>query len=503
MKNIFIYGISLGLLFLTSCDLDKDPLSNYSEKILGEENTDSIKYATKAEMQTQYDGMYSILQGNNTQEKWHQDYLELTEVRADNAYAGGTSNGIVSLEQHSQDGDNTIILRDWQVFLENINVANTIICNVDLVPDNSLTETERKTWKAEAKILRGWMMFEMVRLWGDVPILIEETPQITAENIEQIYPLLFPERRPVEEVYAQIAKDLTEAVPDAPAVDAGNKFKLTRAVANSLLAKVYAEKPIRDYNKVIQYCEAVESDGFALVDNYSDLFSVNDAKTDVNFRNTKESIFEIIYPQGSGNWVTWMFGIDLCDPSSTYNWAKWITPSRDLVKAYEDEGDMVRMNEAIVWGKPSWSIYYPSDHYPFMYKTRSRFNSIIKLRLADILLLKAEAYAATNNLSAAAALVNRVRARVGLSSLPGSTTSSQDGMKNAVLKERRLELAYEGHRWFDLVRNDKALEVVNSLTSRDPGRLAMKYPLTEETILLPIPQEEMDKNPSLSQNPGY
>lgn len=504
MKKILIYSI-LGLsICTTSCDLDKDPISDYSEVIMGQAGGgDSIKYATKAEMQTQYDGMYTALQGNNTQEKWHQDYLQLTEVRADNAYAGGTSTGIVSFETHGQDGDNTIILRDWKMFLENINTANRIICNVDLVPDEALTNDERKIWKAEAKIFRAWMMFEMVRLWGDVPILIEETPQITAENIEEIYPLLFPERKPLIDVYTQIIKDLTDAETDAPNVDPANKFRLSKSVAKALLAKVYAEKPVRDYNKTIQYCTAVEADGFALVDNFSDLFSVNDAKTDVNFRNTKESIFEVTYPQGSGNWVTWMFGIDLCDPSSTYNWAKWITPTRDLIKVYEDEGDNIRMNEAIVWGQPSWSIYYPSDHYPFMYKTRSRYNSIIKLRLADILLLKAEAYAATGDLTNAAALVNRIRTRVGLSDLPSSITTSQDKMKEAVLKERRLELAYEGQRWFDLVRNDKVIEIVNSLPSKDSGRLALKYQLNEQTILLPIPREEIDKNPSLVQNPGY
>jgi SusD family. len=444
MKKIFIYTV-VGLSVLTvSCDLNKDPISTYSEVILGQEKGDSIKYATKAEMQTQYDGMYTILQGNNTQEKWHMDYMQYADVRADNAYAGGTSTGIVSLETHGQDGDNTIILRDWQVFLENINTANRIICNVDRVPDPALTTEERKRWKAEAKIVRAWMMFEMVRLWGDVPILIEETPQITVENIEEIYPLLFPERKPIEEVYAQIIQDLTEAETDAPPVDITNKFKLSKSVAKSLLAKVYAEKPVRDYDKTIRFCNAVEADGFALVDNYSDLFSVNENKTDVNFRNTTESIFEVTYPQGSGNWVTWMFGIDLCDPSSTYNWAKWITPARDLIKAFEEEGDLIRMNESVVWGQPSWSIYYPSDHYPFMYKTRSRYNSIIKLRLADILLLKAEACVATGDLINAAALVNRIRKRVGLPDLSTDIAASPEKMKEAVLKERRLELAYEG-----------------------------------------------------------
>jgi SusD family. len=232
------------------------------------------------------------------------------------------------------------------------------------------------------------------------------------------------------------------------------------------------------------------------------LFSVNDAKTDVNFRNTSESIFEVTYPVGSGNWVTWMFGIDHVDPNSTYNWAKWITPSRDLIQAYENEGDNVRMNQAIVWGQPSWSNHYPSDHYPFMYKTRSKYNSIIKIRLADILLLKAEAYVETGNLQAAAALVNTVRNRAKLADLPATTVSSKEKMADAVLNERRLELAYEGQRWFDLVRTGKVFSILNSLNTRDSGRLPMT-PVTEETVLLPVPQTQIDKNPNLTQNKGY
>ena len=160
------------------------------------------------------------------------------------------------------------------------------------------------------------------------------------------------------------------------------------------------------------------------------------------------------------------------------------------------------MNEAIVWGQPSWSNHYPSDHYPFMYKTRSKYNSIIKIRLADILLLKAEAYVETGNLQAAAALVNTVRNRAKLADLPATTVSSKEKMADAVLNERRLELAYEGQRWFDLVRTGKVFSILNSLNTRDSGRLPMT-PVTEETVLLPVPQTQIDKNPNLTQNKGY
>ena len=136
-----------------------------------------------------------------------------------------------------------------------------------------------------------------------------------------------------------------------------------------------------------------------------------------------------------------------------------------------------------------------------MYKIRSGGSSIIKLRLADILLLKAEAYAALGQTAQAAALVNQVRARVGLAAI--SSSLSQEQMKEAVLKERRLELAFEGFRWFDLVRNDKAIETMNSLNARDTGRLKQTYPLNENTVLYPIPQTELENNKKLTQNPGY
>lgn len=503
MKRIISYIVLLiSFCFIfSSCNLDEKPISQIDELGGYDEGTgETVAFKDRAEMKAQYDGMYSGI--NGAQEFWYLDQLVNTETHADNAYSGTSGAELISLEKQSQDGTNSNLNRDWTNYLTQVAVANRIICNIDDVPDPSFSDAERKQWKSEALIWRAWMYFDMVRLWGDVPLVIEEAPALNNSNFEEVYPMLFPSRTPALDVYAQIIKDLEEAVQGAPAVNTSNKQLLTKAVANALLAKVYAEKPVRDYNKTIQYCTAVEADGFDLMPNYSDLYSVNDAKTDVNYRSTKESIFEMTYTVGNGNWCTWMFGIDLCDPSSKYDWAKWITPSRDLIQAYESEGDAIRMNEAIVWGQPSWSNHYPSNHYPFMYKTRSKYNSVIKIRFADILLLKAEAYVATGNLSAAAGLVNRIRARVDLPVLSNSVTGSAERMKEAVLKERRLELAFEGQRWFDLVRNDVVMDVMNSLNSRDTGRTPM-LKITEQTILFPVPETQIELNSNLTQNPGY
>jgi starch-binding outer membrane protein, SusD/RagB family len=239
----------------------------------------------------------------------------------------------------------------------------------------------------------------------------------------------------------------------------------------------------------------------SLAFSYADLFAVNDAKTDAKLRNSSESIFEIPFSDG-GNWNTWMFGVDETDPNSKYDWAKWLTPSRDLMAAYASAGDNVRKKATVVTASVSWSNHYPSNAYLFMHKFPSKFNSIIKIRLADILLLKAEAYVNLGNLSEAANAVNIVRARVNLPNLSSSVTSSATSLADAVLNERRLELAFEGQRWFDLVRNGKAFDVLNSLNSRDPGRLPMD-PVNDFTVLLPLPQSQIDINPNMVQNPGY
>src|SRR5690606_10446751 len=175
---------------------------------------------------------------------------------------------------------------------------------------------------------------------------------------------------------------------DAPAVNPSDKTLFTKSVARAMLAKVYAEKPIRDYAKVIQYADELSADGFGLVADLNELFGTNAAGSDAQARNTVESILEAQFFPGSGNWVTWMFGRDLSNYDNSFTWAKWVTPSRNLIRAYQQEGDEKRYEQAIVYYETSWSNYYPAANYPFMYKIRSAHNSIIKLRYADILLLK-------------------------------------------------------------------------------------------------------------------
>ena len=498
MKNILKLAFLLAILFaLSSCDLNLNPVSDFSS--ISESGTDSagstVKFKTRDQMLAQYNYMYNQLTQNQGVEGWTADMLVYNETHADNAYRGATDVELTQLEQQKQDGINKNINRDWDYYFSIIAGANSVICNVDSVPDQTLTQADRKQWKAEGLILRSMMYFDLVRLWGQVPLILVEPPAITAANIKTVYPLYYPPRDSVQKVYAQIIKDLNTALEPggAPTIDPTNKFKFSRTVANALLAKIYAEIPVRDYAKVIQYSAEVEKD-VTLVPNFGDLFDMNAANSDVKNRNTSESIFEINF-SGGGLWFTWLVGVDLSDPNSKYDWAKWLTPSRDLIAAFDAATDIVRKNETITTGDVTWTNEYPAKGYPFMWKYRSKFHSVIKLRLADILLLKAEAEVAQGNIGDATTLVNRIRTRAKLANL--TTVTADD-----VLNERRLELAFEGQRWFDLVRSGKVMTVLNTLNSRDAGRLPMD-PVTADRTLLPIPQPQIDKNPAMFQNPGY
>ncbi|MDD4514760.1 RagB/SusD family nutrient uptake outer membrane protein [Massilibacteroides sp.] len=506
MKLTYIFkGLCCGLLLTaSSCSLDYDPLEAYSDVTEGvNESGDQVVFKDKAAVESHLKTIYN--QMRDRQEHWYLDLMLIAESHSDNAYAGTTGAEVLPYETNSIEGSNSVIKRDWDRYLEDIARANKLIVNIDAVTDQTLTSAEREKYKAEAKIFRAMVLFDMVRLWGSIPVITTEAGDITSETIDDVYPEYFPAQSTEEEAYKQIEKDLLEALTAAPDYNAADKTVFTKTVARTLLAKVYAEKPLRDYAKVIEYCNAVAADGPSLVADFKDLFGMNDEVTDARKRNTSESILEAQFFAGSGNWCTWMFGRDLINWDSQFTWEKWVTPSRDLINAFNKEGDEIRFNESIVYYSCTWSYYYPSDHYPFMYKCRSAYSSLIKFRYADVLLLKAEALIMGNNpdLAAAADIIDQVRTRVGLGKLAASVKGDKNKMLDALLNERRLELAFEGQRWFDLVRLDKVEEVMNAVYAKDSGRRTQAYPFDQNSYRLPIPQGAIDQNENLVQNPGY
>jgi len=506
MKKIIInrlFSLFIGSIFLVSCSLNRDPLSDYSDVSQGKTGEGTqIVFKDKAEVDNYLAGIYQRMK--DRQEHWYLDLLLIGDSHADNAYAGTTGAEVVPFESNGIEGSNPVVDRDWGRYLEDVGRANRLIIYVDSVADKSLSDTNIKTYKGQAKIFRALAMFDMTRIFGPIPIITTIAPNITGDNVEEVYPQYFPKQSTEEEVYKQIERDLLDGLADAPVNNNANKTLFTKSVARAMLAKIYAEKPIRDYAKVIQYVDALAAEGFELNLNYSDLYAMNASNTDLAQRNTKESILETQFTSGGGNWATWMFGRDLSNYDNNFTWAKWVTPSRDLIQAYTNEADQIRIEQSIVYYTTTWSNYYPSNHYPFMFKLRSAFNSIVKLRYADLLLLKAEALIQQgSNLTAAADIIDKIRTRVKLPKLTAAVRANKDALFEAYLKERRLELAFEGQRWFDLVRLDKVESVMNAVYAKDSGRKAQVYPFTKNSYRLPIPQPKIDQNPNLVQNPGY
>ena len=486
---------------LASCNLDLYPETSYNEGNVEVQDETGIQYSTREDMKGLRDAIYNDW-AKGVQEYGYEDFLIYSECRADNAYCGTNTAEIMNIEANKQDGANVNVQRDWNYYLTQMSNANNIILNVDRIRqlDPTLTEEEANQWSAEARCWKAWALFQMSRLWGPVPVINTIPPAITSENVEEVYFEYFPPQETLETVYSQLVEDLTFAIQYAPDVDQSNKFLFTKGFAKGLLARIYAEAPIRDWNKVAELCTSIENDyGYQLVDNYGDMWGYDD--TDA-FRNSKESIFEVQFSRSNGNWVFIMFHRNAYNPTDSYSWAKWVTPSRDLIAAYDAEGDTERKNASIVIDECGWSNYYPSYEYAFMHKVPTNASSIILMRLGEIKLLHAEALACTGDLAGATKLVNEIRTRAGIKEI--KQPANQDAMIDAILNERRLELAFEGHRFFDLVRHglERAKAVHDSMNEKDEY-WQTRLPLTQESILMPVPQTALDDNPSLVQNPGY
>ena len=485
MKNIFkiLFSVLLALsLFSCSKFLDLKPVSDG----IAVENqaSDSILYKSASDAEAALAGVY----GDFRNEYFELDYFVNGDAQSDDAYAGADNPANFQIDDYNIDATNLNVTRDWAYLYSTIGKANAVIDNVNNVIDPSLTADRKKQMIGEASFIRAFMYFQLVQLWGDVPLVVKS---VRTFNLA-ILPMLFPPRNTKAEVYAQIIKDLQTALPVVKAT-AINKGYVTTGAVNTLLAKVYATQEPHDWNQVLKYCNDVIAGGYSLLPQYDQLW-------DNKHENSSESIFEINYEgtSSSGNWGVSMFvGMD---------WKKFDIPSNDLVAAFDAEQDNIRKNASInflnVTGK--WSdTHWPQLTYPFIHKYRNSTSpssqNFILMRLADVLLLKAEALNETGDLPGAAALVNQIRTRV---SLTNTTAADQASMRLAIEKERRLELAFEGIRWFDLKRTGRAITVINAVTNFGTG-VSMSYNLTENRLIWPVPQAEMDKNTQLVQNPGY
>jgi len=466
IKN-YIGMAAVLMLSLQACEkdfLDKQPITQVTPDVAF-----SDAEAAEKLIQGVYDGMYN--------DYFIMDFMTNGDVTSDNAYAGGDNPANIQIDQFNTNSTNGNVGRDWGSLYTDIKNANLVLDNVPNIEDSALDEGGRRNQiLAEARAIRAYNYFHLVRLWGEVPLILK-----TPDNIEEMY----RPKNTVDEVYTQILEDLEYAVANAR-TSAPNKGFITQGVVHAILAQVYAAMPSPNWSKVAEHADAILSSGYSLFGSYDGLFQ------EAN-ENNSESIWEMQFDGWNGLHGNWMPGQLVGS-----GWKRFNTPSNDLVATYNSEEDTIRKNAAIQFldsSNEEWSDdYWSKSNYPYVNKYRVDDRSNIYLiRLAEVILLKAEAL---NELSAggwaqAKPLVDQIRSRV---SLAGTTANTQESMRIAIMKERRLELAFEGYRWFDLLRTNKAVEVMNAVTDGKGKRL---YNVSAADLLWPIPQAEVDRNPNL------
>ncbi|WP_422005214.1 RagB/SusD family nutrient uptake outer membrane protein [Roseivirga pacifica] len=384
--------------------------------------------------------------------------------------------------------DNGMLYEIWKQHYKAISLANTAIARI---PGVDMDATARENLVNEAKFLRGLLYFNLVRLFGEVPLLVEEVVPLTPPNTA------------TADIYAQIIADLTDA-ESLPATQQLGRGKATSGAAKAILAKVYLTLGM--YTECIQKCEEVRALGiYDLWDDFSDIYRIAN-------RGQNEAIFSVGFGTNESSIIFWevsqmhvrFLPPELQSAGITTNTLGWTGPTEDLANAYDpaDERRDVtvfnRFNETVggtaydvpfsrYYFRKYWDVTVPSE-----FAATSAENDFPVIRYADVLLMYAEALNEANRTSDAFDPLNEVRERAGLTDIDGL---DQSALRDVILEERRLELAAEGHRWFDLVRTNRLEQVVEA-AKPDVNVEPRHY-------LFPIPQRERDFNPNLEQNDGY
>jgi hypothetical protein len=478
MNRIF-KSYTLSFLFLVALTfgackkdfLNKKPISDVSEGNF---------FQTGADAESGIIACY-----NNFQSEYYVfDYYINNDVVSDNCYAGGDNPNNFQLDEFTTTALNANVSRDWNYLYDAIGRTNAVLDNVVNINSLDLSEQRKQEILGEASFIRAFHYFQLVNLFGEVPLILHK---VTSTDPSVIY----QPRSSVTTIFDAIIADLKFAADRLPVQHPQGKQRATKGACFAMLARTYAQKPNPEWSLVLQYSQDVTSStAYKLLTDYDYLW-------DGKHKNSTESIFEIQFINSGeqANWGPMLWLPPSMNPSS---WKKFNTPSNNLIAAFNAAGDTVRFKSSILFEtKIPWKdSHYPNDTLPFPFKQRTasagRSDNNILIRLADIILLQAEAKNELGNTSGAKEDLNLIRTRA---LLPNTAANSQPELKEAIANERRLELAFEGLRWFDLKRSGNAITTMNNL--------GLNYNLSANGLLLPIPQVELDRNPKLTQNPGY
>lgn len=474
----------LGFSFSSCSDfLEQNPQTDLSENDF---------YKTADDILSAVNGVYSSLQEGDIYGNWYV-FVEIPSDNTRNQLSGSVTTQN-EFDQFYIDTQNSMIANFWKAAYKVINRTNTVLGRIDGIEIN--TELANR-YKLECKFIRALMYFNLVRVYGDVPLVLKEI------SISESYDIL---REPKENVYNQIIADLKEAQDLPVSYSTAEDGRATQGAAKALLANVYmtlhkyaeAETILAEIINSGQYSLLENTPGSLNIDGYKNVFSP------VN-HNSKEGIFEIQFLKGgygegsnyANNFAPENSGTNVVAVGGT---GGNNIPEMDIYNAYE-EGDLRRdFSMSLGYYDNRKNNEWVESRYvcKFMdvpYQNNDASNNYPVIRYADVILMYAEALNQNGKTAEACKYLNMTRRRgFGYQTTETSPVDLQttDKAQFALMveQERRVELAFENHRWFDLIRTGRAVEVMKS----------KGFSLNETNLICPIPQKQIDVNPKLTQN---
>lgn len=470
MKITNYIKILLACIILTACenDLDTAPEDRFTVENF---------YKNASDIEAAVNAAYGGLQKNGL---YGFNYHILMETRSDNTFEEEPSNsgGFGDVDLFNRVTTNSVFRKTWVDSYVTIQAANIVLNRIDAIPD--MESTLKETRKGEMKFIRALVYYNLVNLYGGVPLVLQETTNPTDYFGQG--------RASVQEIFDQLIKDLEEAsnaLPESNDIGRANKTA-------SLLLLGKAHLTLGNPEEAETALRAI--DEYPFINTYADLFGIEN-------ENNAASIFEVQFQSGinvdeEGSLFAARFNSQK-NPGSKGN--NIIT--QDLLNSFE-AGDL-RKNE-IVQDPLDPTVYistkYIDDNRAIV---DDGDNNVIVFRYADVLLSLAEALNSIGFVADGEAfeLINRIRTRAGLPNLTSATITNQEAFSEALLEERRHEFFYENHRWFDLKRLGNPVQVMNDHFA---GFVGLDITIDQNDLLLPIPLDQLNSDPgSMEQNPGY
>jgi hypothetical protein len=439
-KSIYILVFALLALLFISCEkvLDVEPTESLSTDQAIQNRNDVLRALTGCYDALQQAGMYSL------------DMVVIPDLVADNLDHSGTRQEYGQIDNNSILAENFLIEGIWNDSYDALNRVNSLLDKLPEIDD--LTAEERNNISGQLYFLRALVHFNLINLFGPVPIKITPTYGID-DNLDV-------PRDTKEAVYTQVLTDLNNALGK---ISNQEPIKASDAAVKALLARVHLY--LENWDEAKSYAsELISNTAFMIDPDYNNLFTG---------ANSPEFIFQVEYNTQDQNTLAYYFF-----PTSEEGRNEF-TPSESMDDAYEP-GDTIRKNASLA-----------DQGYVYKYRDiTTGTDNVTIFRLAEMYFIRAEAEAKLNgDLEAIKNDINVIRNRAGLEN---TTAVTYGELLDAIEQERRVEFAFEGHRWFDLIRTGRALEVLDNITS--PNQLLMPIPLSEITS---------NNNPGMYQNPGY